>query len=142
MSKYILVDYRLIHSRIFIKWRKKIGFNELVVCNDQLVSNFMKKATFRAIVPKDLTVTFVSHKELKTYELDEDGVLLVATFKEAIDCCQLFPELEQMALLAVKEEQLCGKNVEELESLVTEKLKAVLGNREMVLCFDFDDQLY
>jgi len=78
----IRIDDRLIHGQVIVGWVKALNLSRIIVANDKLLKDKLKKEMMKLAVPPDINVEFLSlqkaillYKE-KNWEKEESILLL------------------------------------------------------------------
>jgi len=59
----IRIDDRLIHGQVIVGWAKTLNLNNIIVANDELFNDKLKKQMVQLAVPSNIQVEFLSLKE-------------------------------------------------------------------------------
>jgi mannose/fructose/N-acetylgalactosamine-specific phosphotransferase system component IIB len=76
------IDDRLIHGQVMSKWAQKVGFNRIVVVDNDLVRDVFTCKFMKSIAPKKMTVDIVTEADgielLKGEPADNEKVVILA----------------------------------------------------------------
>ena len=83
MHRLLYVDYRFLHSRIFVAWRKAYQFDTIVILNDRIAVNPMKQAIYQSILPQGMTLQCLRLQDYEKVLENEFCFWIVETLKDA-----------------------------------------------------------
>lgn len=83
MHRLLYVDYRFLHSRIFVAWRKAYQFDTVVILNDRIAVNPMKQAIYQSILPQGMTLQCLRLQDYEKVLENEFCFWIVETLKDA-----------------------------------------------------------
>lgn len=103
MIKLLRVDERFVHGQVAFAWTNNLGANCILVANDEIATNNLRKKTLKMAVPagtkfvvKDMdeAVSVLSGEKIKKYQV----FLIVGSVEDAYKITQQIPEIKEVNL--------------------------------------------
>ena len=99
----VRVDDRLIHGQVVVGWGQALGPNRIVLADDEIAANEWEWDLYRAGVPSDLEVEFMTVADAgrRVEELMASAartLLLVADVQSLMRLCEAAPQIQEVNL--------------------------------------------
>jgi mannose/fructose/N-acetylgalactosamine-specific phosphotransferase system component IIB len=107
MIKALHLDDRLIHGQVVISWTRSLGVNVLLVINDQIVNDKIRRMSLKLGVPAGVKcgfrtvekgIEFLNGPESKKYNV----MALVNNTADALKICAAVPEVKQLSIGGIR----------------------------------------
>ena len=108
MLKLLYVDYRFLHSRIFVAWRKAYSFDTVVILNDTVAKNPMKQAIYQSILPEGMTLLCLRLQDYETVLQEKQCFWILETLKDAYWLTKRLDNQTVINIAAQRQQEVTG----------------------------------
>lgn len=136
MIKLLRVDHRLLHGQVVYSWCSQIKPNCILVANDEVVENEIRKAALRLAKPNETKLVFKSINDSVTAinegKTDKyDLMIVVNNIEDAVKLAEQCPQVSSINLGGTKANELTHA-ISNMVNVTTEEellLKKIDGSR-------------
>lgn len=136
MIKLLRVDHRLLHGQVVYSWCSQIKPNCILVANDEVVENEIRKAALRLAKPNETKLVFKSINDSVTAinegKTDKyDLMIVVNNIEDAVKLAEQCPQVSSINLGGTKANELTHA-ISNMVNVTTEEellLKKNCGSR-------------
>ncbi|MER2173828.1 MAG: PTS sugar transporter subunit IIB [Carnobacterium sp.] len=107
MLKLLRVDHRLLHGQVAFSWTQNIGADCILIANDDVPQNDIRKTTIKLAKPQGVKLVIKSIedsiKALQSGVTDKYKLFIVVeSVKDAKTLAEAYPEIQQINLGGIK----------------------------------------
>ncbi|WP_407370826.1 PTS sugar transporter subunit IIB [Carnobacterium sp.] len=107
MLKLLRVDHRLLHGQVAFSWTQNIGADCILIANDDVPQNDIRKTTIKLAKPQGVKLVIKSIEDsiqaLKSGVTDKYKLFIVVeSVKDAKRLAEAYPEIQQINLGGIK----------------------------------------
>lgn len=107
MLKLLRVDHRLLHGQVAFSWTQNIGADCILIANDDVPQNDIRKTTIKLAKPQGVKLVIKSIED--SIQALQSGVtdkyklfIVVESVKDAKTLAEAYPEIQQINLGGIK----------------------------------------